>query len=137
MGWYSLKAARKNACNGGALGNDRTILGYGRFEPDFTLCNCMMSFIEVEVDTETGKVTLLRSVLATDVGQIIDPRRSGRPAQRVPRFRGYRQRYLRGNDPQSFLRTYSQFESDRLQMANLSRVAGNRACRVGIANSLQ
>ena len=56
-----------------ALGNDRTILGYGRFEPDFTLCNCMMSFIEVEVDTETGKVTLLRSVLATDVGQIIDP----------------------------------------------------------------
>ena len=56
-----------------ALGNDRTILGYGRFEPDFTLCNCMMSFVEVEVDTETGKVTLLRVVLATDVGQIIDP----------------------------------------------------------------
>jgi len=57
-----------------ALGMDRTILGYGRFEPDFTLCNCMMSFVEVEVDTETGKVTLLRVVLATDVGQIIDPR---------------------------------------------------------------
>ncbi|MBI4965794.1 MAG: xanthine dehydrogenase family protein molybdopterin-binding subunit [Desulfomonile tiedjei] len=56
-----------------ALGNDRTILGFGRFEPDFTLCNCMMSFVEVEVDTETGKVTLLRVVLATDVGQIIDP----------------------------------------------------------------
>ena len=56
-----------------ALGNDRTILGYGRFEPDFTLCNCMMSFVEVEVDTETGKVTLLRVVLATDVGQIMDP----------------------------------------------------------------
>ena len=56
-----------------AMGNDRTILGYGRFEPDFTMCNCMMSFVEVEVDTETGKVTLLRVVLATDVGQIIDP----------------------------------------------------------------
>ena len=56
-----------------AMGFDRTITGHGRFEPDFTLCNCMMSFVEVEVDTETGKVTLLRVVLATDVGQIIDP----------------------------------------------------------------
>ena len=56
-----------------AMGNDRTILGYGRFEPDFTMCNLMMSFVEVEVDTETGKVTLLKVVNATDVGQIIDP----------------------------------------------------------------
>jgi len=55
------------------LGNDRTVLGFGRFDPDHTLCNCMMSFVEVEVDTETGKVTLLRVLLATDVGQIIDP----------------------------------------------------------------
>ena len=55
------------------MGNDRTILGYGRFEPDFTMCNCMMSFVEVEVDTETGKVDLIRVVNATDVGQIIDP----------------------------------------------------------------
>ena len=56
-----------------AMGNDRTILGYGRFEPDFTMCNCMMSFVEIEVDTETGKVDLIRVVNATDVGQIIDP----------------------------------------------------------------
>lgn len=56
-----------------ALGSDRTILGSGRFEPDFSLCNCLMSFVEVEVDTETGKVTLVRLVLATDVGQIMDP----------------------------------------------------------------
>jgi len=56
-----------------AMGNDRTILGYGRFEPDFTMCNCMMTFVEVEVDTETGKVDLVRVVNATDVGQIIDP----------------------------------------------------------------
>jgi xanthine dehydrogenase molybdenum-binding subunit len=56
-----------------AMGNDRTILGYGRFDPDFTMCNCMMSFVEVEVDTETGKVDLIRVVNATDVGQIIDP----------------------------------------------------------------
>lgn len=57
----------------GALGYDRTVLGCGRFEPDFTKCNCMMSFVEAEVDSETGKVTLGRVVLATDVGQVIDP----------------------------------------------------------------
>jgi len=33
----------------------------------------MMTFVEVEVDTETGKVDLVRVVNATDVGQIIDP----------------------------------------------------------------
>jgi CO/xanthine dehydrogenase Mo-binding subunit len=63
----------KNCIKWRAMGNDRTILGYGRFEPDFTMCNCMMSFVEVEVDTETGKVDLIRIVNATDVGQIIDP----------------------------------------------------------------
>ncbi len=56
-----------------ALGNDRTLLGYGRFDPDFTLCNCMMTFVEVEVDVETGKVELVKVVNATDVGKIIDP----------------------------------------------------------------
>jgi CO/xanthine dehydrogenase Mo-binding subunit len=55
------------------MGNDRTILGYGRFDPDFTMCNCFMSFVELEVDTETGKVSLLRVVNATDIGQIINP----------------------------------------------------------------
>jgi xanthine dehydrogenase molybdenum-binding subunit len=52
---------------------DRTITGYGRFEPDYSLTNCMMTFIEVEVDTETGKVTLVHIVNTTDAGQIIDP----------------------------------------------------------------
>jgi xanthine dehydrogenase molybdenum-binding subunit len=56
-----------------AMGVDRTIIGYGRFEPDYSLTNCMMTFVEVEVDTETGKVTLLRVVNATDAGKIIDP----------------------------------------------------------------
>jgi len=55
------------------LGLDRTILGYGRFEQDFTMCNCFMSFVEIEVDTETGKTRLVRVVNATDIGQIIDP----------------------------------------------------------------
>jgi CO/xanthine dehydrogenase Mo-binding subunit len=55
------------------MGSDRTILGYGRFDPDFTMCNCIMCFVEVEVDIETGKVSLIRAVNTTDVGQIIDP----------------------------------------------------------------
>jgi len=56
-----------------AMSVDRTITGFGRFEPDYTLTNCMMTFVEVEVDTEDGSVTLVKVVNATDVGQIIDP----------------------------------------------------------------
>jgi len=55
------------------MGVDRTLLGYGRFEPDFTVPNFMMLFVEVEVDVETGKAELVDVVSATDVGQIIDP----------------------------------------------------------------
>ncbi|RJR49152.1 MAG: xanthine dehydrogenase family protein molybdopterin-binding subunit [Desulfobacteraceae bacterium] len=51
----------------------RTVLGAGRFEPDYSLSNCIMSFVEVEVDTDSGKVTLLNIVNATDVGRIINP----------------------------------------------------------------
>ena len=58
---------------GAAIGLDRTCLGYGRFEADFTLANFMMTFVEVEVDMETGQVMLQRVVNATDVGQVIDP----------------------------------------------------------------
>lgn len=56
-----------------AMSVDRTITGYGRFEHDNSLTNCMMSFVEVEVDIETGKVTLLRVVNTTDAGRVIDP----------------------------------------------------------------
>ncbi|OPX93300.1 MAG: Xanthine dehydrogenase molybdenum-binding subunit [Syntrophorhabdus sp. PtaB.Bin027] len=56
-----------------AMSIDRTITGFGRFEPDYTLTNCMMSFVEVEVDTETGKVDLIQVVNATDAGKVIDP----------------------------------------------------------------
>jgi xanthine dehydrogenase molybdenum-binding subunit len=51
----------------------RSITGEGRFEADYSLCNFLMTFVEVEVDTETGKVELLNIVNATDVGQIISP----------------------------------------------------------------
>jgi CO/xanthine dehydrogenase Mo-binding subunit len=55
------------------MGFSRTIMGYGRFEHDFTMPNFMMTFVEVEVDVENGKVNLVNVVNATDVGQIIDP----------------------------------------------------------------
>ena len=55
------------------IGIARTCTGFGRFEPDFSVPNFIMLFVEVEVDVETGKVDLVEVVPATDVGQIIDP----------------------------------------------------------------
>jgi xanthine dehydrogenase molybdenum-binding subunit len=68
-----IKGRRDKGIKWRVMGNDRTVLGYGRFEPDFTMCNIMLTFVEVEVDIETGKVRLARVVNATDIGQIIDP----------------------------------------------------------------
>jgi xanthine dehydrogenase molybdenum-binding subunit len=55
------------------LGLMQTITGFGRFDPDYSVPNFLILFTEVEVDTETGKLDLPRVVIATDVGQIIDP----------------------------------------------------------------
>ena len=55
------------------IGREGSVMGEGRFDPDFTLANCMMTFVEVAVDTDTGKVDLRRVVNATDAGTIIDP----------------------------------------------------------------
>lgn len=57
----------------GILGPMRTITGNGNFEADYTKANFIMTFIEVDVDVDTGKTALVRVVQATDVGQIIDP----------------------------------------------------------------
>jgi len=56
-----------------AIGIMQTCTGFGRFQPDYSMPNFLALFAEVEVDTETGKLDLLRVVTATDVGQIIDP----------------------------------------------------------------
>jgi xanthine dehydrogenase molybdenum-binding subunit len=55
------------------MGIMQTCTGSGRFEPDFSVPNFLIQFVEVEVDTETGQVELRRMLSATDVGQIIDP----------------------------------------------------------------
>jgi CO/xanthine dehydrogenase Mo-binding subunit len=54
-------------------GADQTITGFGSFEPDYSMPNFMMTFVEVEVDVETGLAKLLKVTTASDVGRIIDP----------------------------------------------------------------
>jgi len=54
-------------------GHTQTCTGFGRFKPDYSVPNFLILFVEVEVDTDTGKVELRRVVAATDAGQVIDP----------------------------------------------------------------
>ena len=51
----------------------KSFTGFGCFETDFTKPSFMMIFTEVEVDTETGKIDILKVLAVTDAGQIIDP----------------------------------------------------------------
>ncbi|UWG95847.1 xanthine dehydrogenase family protein molybdopterin-binding subunit [Dehalobacter sp. DCM] len=50
-----------------------TMTGYGRHDEDFGTPNFFMSFIEAEVDLETGMTKVIDMLGGTDVGQIIDP----------------------------------------------------------------
>jgi len=56
-----------------AIGLMKTCTGTGRFEPDFSVPNFLILFVEVAVDMETGRVDLTRVLGASDVGRIIDP----------------------------------------------------------------
>jgi xanthine dehydrogenase molybdenum-binding subunit len=56
-----------------AIGIVRTVLGQGRFKEDFTLSNFLMTFVEVEVDTTTGKIKLVNVVNSAGCGQVISP----------------------------------------------------------------
>ena len=55
------------------LGPMNTITGHGVFEMDHSKPCFMIAFVEVEVDTDTGDVRIVRIVEGTDVGQVIDP----------------------------------------------------------------
>jgi xanthine dehydrogenase molybdenum-binding subunit len=56
-----------------AIGIVRTVLGQGRFHEDFSLSNFLMTFVEVEVDTTTGKIKLVNVVNSAGCGQVISP----------------------------------------------------------------
>ena len=58
---------------GGYMGTVTTVLGKGRFDQDFTLSNFLITFVDVEVDTATGKIRLLNVVQSTGCGQVISP----------------------------------------------------------------
>lgn len=72
-GWVHVKREPSKRISWKDLLKLRTVVGYGRFEPDHTFTNCLMCFVEIEVDTETGLLRLLKVVNVTDVGKIIDP----------------------------------------------------------------
>lgn len=50
-----------------------SISGTGGLEGDFNHNNCVMNFVEVEVDTDTGLVKLSDLLSASDVGQVVNP----------------------------------------------------------------
>ncbi len=45
----------------------------GKLEGDFNHNNCVMVFVEVEVDLETGLAKIVNALGASDVGQVINP----------------------------------------------------------------
>lgn len=49
------------------------LVGYGKHGSNFSTPNIFMNFVEVEVDKETGKASVIRMLGATDCGQVIDP----------------------------------------------------------------
>ncbi len=52
---------------------DLTLTGYGQHLENFSTPNMFIIFVEVEVNKETGKVTVLNCLGGTDCGQTIDP----------------------------------------------------------------
>ncbi|MDD7446561.1 MAG: xanthine dehydrogenase family protein molybdopterin-binding subunit [Clostridiales bacterium] len=50
-----------------------TFTGYGKHVEEFSTPSCVAVFVEVEVDTYTGKTRVLKMVVGTDPGQVIDP----------------------------------------------------------------
>ncbi|MDR2837682.1 MAG: molybdopterin-dependent oxidoreductase [Azonexus sp.] len=50
-----------------------TIIGMASLSPKSNPTPCAAQFVEVEVDTETGQVSVLRAVYAHDIGRVINP----------------------------------------------------------------
>ena len=56
-----------------AIGFNQCITGVGHFEGAYNVTTHQAQFIEIEVDKETGKVTVLEQICSTDVGKIVNP----------------------------------------------------------------
>jgi len=52
---------------------DLTLTGYGKHTENFSTPNFFIVFLEVEVNLENGKVTVVQMTGGTDAGQVIDP----------------------------------------------------------------
>ena len=50
-----------------------TFTGYGKHVEEFSTPSCVVVFTEVEVDKETGRSRILKMLVGTDPGQVIDP----------------------------------------------------------------
>ena len=50
-----------------------TLTGFGRHVENFSTPSCLITFIEVEVDTKTGLAKVIDILNGSDAGQIIDP----------------------------------------------------------------
>lgn len=55
------------------IGEKGTILGVSSMAPPSNPSPASVEFVEVEVDTETGEVSILRVVFAHDIGKVINP----------------------------------------------------------------
>ncbi len=56
------------------IGEKGTIIGLASQAPPSNPTPCAAQFVEVEVDTETGEVAVLRMVYAHDIGRVINPK---------------------------------------------------------------
>jgi xanthine dehydrogenase molybdenum-binding subunit len=70
---FHKKAPEKKIPWIGLFGPGMTFTGFGAFEPDHSIPNFLMQFVEVAVDTETGMVDLVRMVPVTDTGRTVNP----------------------------------------------------------------
>jgi len=70
---YSIEIPEKKIPWIGLFGPVMTFTGVGCFEPDHSVPNFLLQFVEVAVDTETGLVELVRMVPVTDAGRVINP----------------------------------------------------------------
>jgi xanthine dehydrogenase molybdenum-binding subunit len=56
-----------------AIGFNECITGVGNFKGAYNVVSSQAQFVEIELDKETGKVTVLEHICSTDCGQVVNP----------------------------------------------------------------